>query len=275
MDETIDAIASAGPPAGTTPDSCITTASASQCATPVGAARVPSCRRRPHAYSPGHTIVGPSTPPLQTPAPPSHRRRFCPPPPQCTPPPMSVTTNTASSGPTSSSVSPGHTTIAASSGVPAPCNLNTTTSTVNSTSPQVISASSKTSAASSRAQKRKRKATPVTSVTPPMAPLSEDTTCCARCGERDPPASSPQECRSEELEECFLKDVKDGKHLRDNMPTHMSRKAQPAVYGSGPVSQSGPVDVQPAQQEHPRKTSKNQIREMEFITCPEFKTIPQ
>ncbi|CAB1332861.1 unnamed protein product [Coregonus sp. 'balchen'] len=78
-----------------------------------------------------------------------------------------------------------------------------------------------------------------------------------------------------ELEECFLKDVKDGKHLRDNMPTHMSRKAQPAVYGRGPVSQSGPVDVQPAQQEHPRKTSKNQIREMEFITCPEFKTIPQ
>ncbi|KAK6296538.1 hypothetical protein J4Q44_G00326800 [Coregonus suidteri] len=30
-----------------------------------------------------------------------------------------------------------------------------------------------------------------------MAPLSEDTTCCARCGERDPPASSSQECRSE------------------------------------------------------------------------------
>ncbi|KAK6313667.1 hypothetical protein J4Q44_G00151260 [Coregonus suidteri] len=76
-----------GPPAGTTPDSCITTASASQCATPVGAAGVPSCRRRLRAYSPGHTVVGPSTPPLQTPAPPSHRRRFCPPPPRCTPPP--------------------------------------------------------------------------------------------------------------------------------------------------------------------------------------------
>ncbi|KAK6321814.1 hypothetical protein J4Q44_G00087900, partial [Coregonus suidteri] len=55
------------------------------------------------------------------------------------------------SGPTASSVSPGHTTIAASSGVPAPCNLNTATST---------------------SQKRKRKAPPVTSVTPPMAPLS-------------------------------------------------------------------------------------------------------
>ncbi|KAK6302377.1 hypothetical protein J4Q44_G00267320 [Coregonus suidteri] len=46
---------------------------------------------------------------------------------------------------------------------------------------------------SSRAQKRKRKAPPVTSVTPP---LSEDT-CCARYGEHDPPASSSQECRSE------------------------------------------------------------------------------
>ncbi|KAK6322704.1 hypothetical protein J4Q44_G00074960, partial [Coregonus suidteri] len=130
MDETIDAIASAGPPAGTTPDSCITNTSASQCATPVGAAGVPSCRRRPRAYTPGHTVVDPSTPPLQTPAPPSHRRWFCPPPPRCTPPTLFVTTNTASSGPTASSVSPGHTTIAASSGVPAPCNLNTATSTV-------------------------------------------------------------------------------------------------------------------------------------------------
>ncbi|KAM9417886.1 uncharacterized protein ACWYII_023660 [Salvelinus alpinus] len=39
-------------------------------------------------------------------------------------------------------------------------------------------------------------------VTPPIAPPSvfqvkEDTTCCACCGEYDPPASSPQECESE------------------------------------------------------------------------------
>uniref|UniRef100_A0A8C7UVV2 Uncharacterized protein n=1 Tax=Oncorhynchus mykiss TaxID=8022 RepID=A0A8C7UVV2_ONCMY len=44
--------------------------------------------------------------------------------------------------------------------------------------------------------------------------------------------------------------------------------------GRGPVRQSGPVDVQPTQQEHLRKTSKTQIREMEFINYPEFKTIP-
>nr|XP_029494435.1 A-agglutinin anchorage subunit-like isoform X1 [Oncorhynchus nerka] len=67
-----------------------------------------------------------------------------------TPPPMSVTTKPASSGPTASSVSPGHITTAASSGVPAPCNLNTATSTVHSTSPQGMSTPSKTSAASSR-----------------------------------------------------------------------------------------------------------------------------
>ncbi|XP_045081334.1 spindle and kinetochore-associated protein 1 isoform X1 [Coregonus clupeaformis] len=81
-----------------------------------------------------------------------------------------------------------------------------------------------------------------------------------------------------ELEGFFQEDVQDGKHLRDNMPTHMPRKGQPAVQypsGRGPVGQSGPVDVQPVQQEHPRKTSKNQIREMEFITSPEFDTIPQ
>ncbi|XP_014024236.1 uncharacterized protein [Salmo salar] len=113
MDETIDA--SAGGPAGTTPDSCITIASVSQCATPVGAAGVPSCRRRPRAYSPDYRR--PLNPNI-TPAPPSHRQRFRPPP-RCTPPPLSGTSNAAYSGPAASSVSPGHTTIAALSGVPA------------------------------------------------------------------------------------------------------------------------------------------------------------
>ena len=72
----------AGSPTGTTPDSCITAANASQCTTPVGAAGVHSYRRRPRAYSASHTIICPSTSPLQTPAPPSHRRRFRPPPPR-------------------------------------------------------------------------------------------------------------------------------------------------------------------------------------------------
>ncbi|XP_029606299.1 WAS/WASL-interacting protein family member 3-like isoform X2 [Salmo trutta] len=112
MDETIDA--SAGAPAGTTPDSCITIASVSQCATPVGAAGVPSCRRRPLAYSPDYRR--PLNPNI-TPAPPSHRQRFRPPP-RCTPPPRlsPVTRPTLDQLPP---VSPGHTTIAALSGVPA------------------------------------------------------------------------------------------------------------------------------------------------------------
>uniref|UniRef100_A0A4W5PB49 SKA complex subunit 1 n=1 Tax=Hucho hucho TaxID=62062 RepID=A0A4W5PB49_9TELE len=46
-------------------------------------------------------------------------------------------------------------------------------------------------------------------------------------------------------------------HDKVNMP----RKGQPAVHGRGPVRQSGPVDVQPTQQEHLRKTSKKQIRD--------------
>ncbi|XP_071011488.1 SKA complex subunit 1-like [Oncorhynchus clarkii lewisi] len=78
-----------------------------------------------------------------------------------------------------------------------------------------------------------------------------------------------------ELEGFFEEDVQDGKNLRDNMPTHMPRKGQPAVHGIGSAGQSGPVNVQAVQQVHTRKTSKNQIREMEFITSPEFDTIPQ
>ncbi|XP_010876035.1 spindle and kinetochore-associated protein 1 isoform X2 [Esox lucius] len=78
-----------------------------------------------------------------------------------------------------------------------------------------------------------------------------------------------------ELEGFFQEDVQDGKHLRDNKPTHMPGKGQQALHGGGPLSESKPADVQTAQQEKPRKTSKNHIREMEFITSVEFESIPQ
>lgn len=123
MDESINAIASAGPTTGTTPDSCITTASASQCATPVGAAGVPSCRRRPGS--------APSATSSSAPQPQHYKHQLF----QAIVgslihhQPPSVTTKAASSGPTTSSISPGQTVTAALSGVPGPCNLNTATST--------------------------------------------------------------------------------------------------------------------------------------------------
>ncbi|KAL0965578.1 hypothetical protein UPYG_G00283160 [Umbra pygmaea] len=76
-----------------------------------------------------------------------------------------------------------------------------------------------------------------------------------------------------ELEEYFHEDVQNGRYLRDHMPTHMPRKGPTA--NQGPVSESGLVDVQPNKQEHPRKTPKNHVKQMEFITSPEFESIPQ
>ncbi|KAJ7987210.1 hypothetical protein DPEC_G00336380 [Dallia pectoralis] len=78
-----------------------------------------------------------------------------------------------------------------------------------------------------------------------------------------------------ELEGFFQEDVHDGKHLKENKPTHMPAKGQPAVHGRGPLGKSRLADVQPGQQENPRKASKNHIKEMQFITSPEFESIPQ
>lgn len=79
-----------------------------------------------------------------------------------------------------------------------------------------------------------------------------------------------------ELDEFFQEDVLAGKHLRDNTPSHMPRKGHPAAIADGPAScQIGPADVKPTQQENLRKTSKHHVREMPFITMPEFETIPQ
>ncbi|XP_010891107.3 uncharacterized protein LOC105023530 isoform X2 [Esox lucius] len=169
MEETINTIAYAGPfaAADTTPDSGI--ARTSQCLTPVGPPRAPSCRNRLSACSPGHFIVPPSSPPLPTPAPPAHRRRFLPPS-RRTPTPLSISTKMASSAPSSFSVSPGHT---ASSSVPAPSKK--TTSRTQLGRPQNSS-----------------KAPPAISVTPPMAPPSDDGMAfCCHCGKQNPPASSP------------------------------------------------------------------------------------
>ncbi|TMS05641.1 N-lysine methyltransferase setd6 [Larimichthys crocea] len=78
-----------------------------------------------------------------------------------------------------------------------------------------------------------------------------------------------------EFEASFQKDLKDVNHLKDNIPAHMAKKKGPAN-GSEPVmKQSEAADVQPAQMENVKKTNKSFIREMDFITMPEFESIPQ
>ncbi|KAM9331587.1 SKA complex subunit 1-like, partial [Symphorus nematophorus] len=79
-----------------------------------------------------------------------------------------------------------------------------------------------------------------------------------------------------ELEELFQKDFEDVQHIKDNIPAHMPRKKGQTNGTSEPVkNQNEAADVQPAQQENIKKTKKSFIREIEFITMPEFESIPQ
>nr|XP_055064785.1 spindle and kinetochore-associated protein 1 [Misgurnus anguillicaudatus]XP_055064786.1 spindle and kinetochore-associated protein 1 [Misgurnus anguillicaudatus] len=81
-----------------------------------------------------------------------------------------------------------------------------------------------------------------------------------------------------DLEEFFLEDEQDANHLKNNMPPHMPRKGQQAA-----PQEEGQVAVQnrqtdapqaPKEQGPPKKTHRKQIKEMEFITVPEFDSIP-
>lgn len=78
-----------------------------------------------------------------------------------------------------------------------------------------------------------------------------------------------------ELEESFQKNLEDVQHMNSNIPAHMPGKTG-QTNGSEPVKNPNVAeDVQPAQQENIKENKKNFIREIEFITMPEFESIPQ
>uniref|UniRef100_A0A1A8KJS4 SKA complex subunit 1 n=1 Tax=Nothobranchius kuhntae TaxID=321403 RepID=A0A1A8KJS4_NOTKU len=78
-----------------------------------------------------------------------------------------------------------------------------------------------------------------------------------------------------ELDNSIRMDLARVQHMKDNMPTHIPRKKAP-VRGKEPaVSQSEAAAVEPAQTKNLQKTSTCFIREMKFITMPEFESIPQ
>ncbi|TNN35637.1 Spindle and kinetochore-associated protein 1 [Liparis tanakae] len=78
-----------------------------------------------------------------------------------------------------------------------------------------------------------------------------------------------------ELEELFQKNVQDVQHLEENIPAHMPRKTKgPASRGEPLKSQKETADVQPAQPEHVKRTTRIVVREVEVITVPEFESIP-
>ncbi|XP_039882541.1 spindle and kinetochore-associated protein 1 [Simochromis diagramma] len=74
-----------------------------------------------------------------------------------------------------------------------------------------------------------------------------------------------------ELDEVFQKHLQDVQHINNNIPPHMPRK-KGLLKGSEPaINQKEAVEVQPAE----KKSSKSFVREMEFVTMPEFESIPQ
>lgn len=79
--------------------------------------------------------------------------------------------------------------------------------------------------------------------------------------------------RLKEMEMFFQNELKDGRHLQDNIPEHMPRKKALGV-SEPPPCQKGPVEQQPAKQENIKKPTKRPIKEMEVITMPEYDAIP-
>ncbi|KAI3371770.1 hypothetical protein L3Q82_024323 [Scortum barcoo] len=76
-----------------------------------------------------------------------------------------------------------------------------------------------------------------------------------------------------ELDKLFQKDLEDVQHLQDNIPAHMPRRKGPA--NEPVINQNEAADAQPAPLDNVKKTKKSSVREMEFITMPEFDSIPQ
>ncbi|KAM4734016.1 LOW QUALITY PROTEIN: SKA complex subunit 1 [Anableps anableps] len=71
-----------------------------------------------------------------------------------------------------------------------------------------------------------------------------------------------------ELETLFQNDLESVQHMKDNFPAHIPKK-------KSPVKEIKPADVQPVQAEHVKKTSRNFVKEMDYITTQEYASIPQ
>ncbi|RVE71462.1 hypothetical protein OJAV_G00052070 [Oryzias javanicus] len=75
-----------------------------------------------------------------------------------------------------------------------------------------------------------------------------------------------------EVRDVYQQALQDVQHMKNNMPPHIPRK-KTVVNGNEAGKDS--VDSQPAPVENLKKSSRNVIKEMGFITTPEFEGIPQ
>ncbi|KAM8751137.1 SKA complex subunit 1 isoform 1-T1 [Acanthopagrus schlegelii] len=78
-----------------------------------------------------------------------------------------------------------------------------------------------------------------------------------------------------ELEDSFKRDLEDVHHIMDNIPAHIPRKKGPDNESEAVMTQNEAMDIQPAQLDDVKKSNKTVVREMAFITIPEFESIPQ
>ncbi|XP_059191670.1 spindle and kinetochore-associated protein 1 [Centropristis striata] len=72
-----------------------------------------------------------------------------------------------------------------------------------------------------------------------------------------------------EIEESFQEGLEDLQHIKNNIPAHIPRKKDQAT-----VSQPAPL-VQQVKPQNVKKSDKNQFKQIEFITVPEYDSIPQ
>ncbi|KAM9855493.1 SKA complex subunit 1 isoform 1-T2 [Aulostomus maculatus] len=79
-----------------------------------------------------------------------------------------------------------------------------------------------------------------------------------------------------DLEKSFQQDLWDVQLITENIPEHMPRKKCPGNGKEAVTNQRAvAADLQPNHPEHIKKTSRSFVKEMEFITMPEFDSIPQ
>ncbi|XP_047200506.1 spindle and kinetochore-associated protein 1 isoform X2 [Hippoglossus stenolepis] len=78
-----------------------------------------------------------------------------------------------------------------------------------------------------------------------------------------------------ELEKVLKKEVEDVHHMKDNIPAHMPMMKVPTNENEPVLNKNEAADVQLVQPENDKKTNKSYVKEMEFITVPEFENIPQ
>ncbi|XP_037538972.1 LOW QUALITY PROTEIN: spindle and kinetochore-associated protein 1 [Nematolebias whitei] len=78
-----------------------------------------------------------------------------------------------------------------------------------------------------------------------------------------------------EFEKLFQVNVESVHHMKYNIPPHIPKKRGPVSGNEGGINHKQAADVQQDQAENIKQTSRNSVRDMEYVTVPEFESIPQ